>query len=545
MSARSTASEPSGFDQFCTAAAKRLVAAVRAAPGDLAKAEAEAEDAAREAYARAWQRRDRLTAADDPTPWAHTVAQRLAVSSWRHARNRVRAHVRHGPPADLPGLAPDRLLRRSTDRYTHAVSAERRGGEAVLPTRRSPDGSHDSDDFSKRFPVRSVRSLSILAVPSLAVALLAGCQSASDTASVDAKPARITVTPNGDAAAVAPDATVKVTAAHGTLTKVRITPDGAGTHAVTVTGSLSKAKSSWHSTRPMTPGTTYAVEATATNAAGKTATQHSTFRTRAAQQVNGVTVTPSSKSVVGVGQPVSLAFDHPVTDKAAVERQLSVSTSPRTEGSWGWVKDPLTGTERADWRPKTYWHKGTKVTLRARLSGVNTGDSRYLRRDVSSTFTIGTARVSKVDLQQHTMTVYEDGQKQKTIPISAGQPSYPTWNGTMVVLDKAPMVHMTSESVGIADPYSKDVPWAVHLTTSGTYAHAAPWNEGRGYFGRVNMSHGCVGMSSADGQWFYHRATRGDVVEVTGSTRATVSTGNGFGDWNLSYGAWQKLSALR
>lgn len=412
-------------------------------------------------------------------------------------------------------------------------------------TRSSPDGSHDSYNSRKRSSVRSVRSLRILAAPSLAVALLAGCQSASDTASVDGKPARITITPDSDAAAIAPDATVKVTAAHGALTTVRITPDGAGSHAVTVTGSLSKTKNSWRSNRPMTPGTTYTVEATATNAAGRTATQHSTFRTRAGQQFNGVTVTPSNKAVVGVGQPVSLAFDHPVTDKAAVERQLSLSTAPRTEGSWGWVKDPLTGTERVDWRPKTYWHKGTKVTLRARLSGVNTGDSRYLRRDVSTAFTIGTARVSKVDLNQHTMTVYEDGQKKNTIPISAGQPSYPTWNGTMVVLDKAPTVHMTSESVGIADPYSKDVPWAVHLTTSGTYAHAAPWNEGRGYFGHVNMSHGCVGMALADGKWFYSRATRGDVVEVTGSTRATVSPGNGFGDWNLSYGAWQKRSALR
>ncbi len=402
-------------------------------------------------------------------------------------------------------------------------------------------------DSRKRSSVLSIRSLRTLTVPAIAVALLAGCQSASKSASVDpadAKPARITITPGSDSAAIAPDAPVKVTASHGTLTKVRIAPDGAGSQAATVTGALSHSKTSWRSNRTMTPDTTYTVEATATNAAGKTAVQHSTFRTRAAQQINGVTVTPSKDATVGVGQPVSLAFDHPVPNKAAVERSLSISTSPKVEGSWGWVKDPLTGIERVDWRPKTYWHKGTKVTLRARLSGVNTGDSRYLRRDVSTTFTIGTPRISKVDIKNHTMTVYEDGQKQKTIPISAGQPSYPTWNGTMVVLDKAPMVNMTSESVGIADPYNKDVPWAVHLTTSGTYAHAAPWNEGLGYFGQSNQSHGCVGMSLADGKWFYNRATRGDIVQITGSTRATVSTGNGFGDWNLPYPSWQKLSAL-
>lgn len=45
---------PSDFDQFYTATAKRLVAAVYAATGDLT----EAEDAVQEAYARARQRWD-------------------------------------------------------------------------------------------------------------------------------------------------------------------------------------------------------------------------------------------------------------------------------------------------------------------------------------------------------------------------------------------------------------------------------------------------------------------------------------------------------
>ncbi|WP_432039400.1 SigE family RNA polymerase sigma factor [Streptomyces cucumeris] len=111
MSAPTHRSQPShpptlsDFDQFYAATAKRLVSAVYATTGDLA----EAEDAVQEAYARAWQRWDRLTAEGDPTPWVRTVALRLAVSSWRRARNRMRAHFRHGPPTDLPDLAPDRV----------------------------------------------------------------------------------------------------------------------------------------------------------------------------------------------------------------------------------------------------------------------------------------------------------------------------------------------------------------------------------------------------------------------------------------------------
>jgi hypothetical protein len=33
-------------------------------------------------------------------------------------------------------------------------------------------------------------------------------------------------------------------------------------------------------------------------------------------------------------------------------------------------------------------------------------------------------------------------------------------------------------------------------------------------------------------------------VVATGSTRATVDKGNGYGDWNLSAARWRALSAL-
>ncbi|MFI0721784.1 SigE family RNA polymerase sigma factor [Streptomyces sp. NPDC021224] len=93
------------FDDFYAATAKKMVAVVYAVTGDLG----EAEDAVQEAYARAWTRWAALTAEGDPTPWVRTVALRLAVSTWRKARNRMRAHFRHGPPADAPALAPDRV----------------------------------------------------------------------------------------------------------------------------------------------------------------------------------------------------------------------------------------------------------------------------------------------------------------------------------------------------------------------------------------------------------------------------------------------------
>lgn len=93
------------FDAFYAATAKRLVATVYAMTGDLT----EAEDAVQEAYVRAWQRWERLTREGDPLPWVRTVASRLAISTWRRTRNRLRAQLRHGTVGEVPELSADRV----------------------------------------------------------------------------------------------------------------------------------------------------------------------------------------------------------------------------------------------------------------------------------------------------------------------------------------------------------------------------------------------------------------------------------------------------
>ncbi|MDI2126618.1 L,D-transpeptidase [Yinghuangia seranimata] len=262
-------------------------------------------------------------------------------------------------------------------------------------------------------------------------------------------------------------------------------------------------------------------------------------------KVNKVTIQPSKGQTVGIGMPVSLKFDFPVKGKearAAVERALKVTTEPAAEGSWGWLTDEL-GYDRVDWRPKEYWKPGTKVTMDAKLNGVGTGDDRFLVRDYQTTFTIGTARVTTVDVAAKTLTVTEGGTTVMTAPISAGATATPTYNGTMVVLEKQEKVRMNSETVGLGTAYDKDVSSAVRLTLSGTFVHAAPWNAAS--MGKANLSHGCVGLGDADARKFFDRAALGDIVKVSGSTGGSVVTaGNGFGDWNADYTAWTTHSAL-
>jgi len=417
-------------------------------------------------------------------------------------------------------------------------------------------------------PVSQIRTLRSrgLALPAVLLAVVLGAAAcgghdggASDDrggapgkgASAAPAGAHVTVTPAAHRTGVAPGAPVTVAVTGGTLAAVTVTPDGPasdGVSPVAVTGALDPAAHTWTSDRTMTPGTSYTVKVTAADAAGHRTQTTSTFATAAAARVNGVTPTPLNHAVVGVGLPVSLAFDKPVADRAAVERALRITTSPPVQGSWGWLTDPTTGIQRVDWRPDSYWKPGTTVTLTARLSGIDTGGGRYLRRDIHDTFRIGTARISYADLRAHTLRVTENGRTVKTIRISAGRPEYPTWNGRMVVMEKQSTVRMTSASVSIAtskdsaDFYDEDVKDAVRITTSGTFVHAAPWNAA--VMGISNASHGCIGMDTADARWFFDRATRGDLVITSGSTRATVDKGNGYGEWNLGVEQWRALSAL-
>ncbi len=97
--------ESAEFDDFYAASARRVVAQVYAMVGDLG----EAEDAVQEAYARAWQRWRVVGTYGDPIAWVRTVAYRIAVSSWRRARNRVLAQRRSESARGPEHVDPDAL----------------------------------------------------------------------------------------------------------------------------------------------------------------------------------------------------------------------------------------------------------------------------------------------------------------------------------------------------------------------------------------------------------------------------------------------------
>lgn len=307
-----------------------------------------------------------------------------------------------------------------------------------------------------------------------------------------------------------------------------------------VPGVLSSDRHTWTSTGPLRAGASYELSAVTINRAGGAGLRRSTFSTSPGDPLAIDLISPADGSTVGVGQPVVLSFARPIAapDQAAIEQALSVVSDPPQVGHWSWLS-----ATRVDYRPESYWQPGTAVAVRLAIGGLGDGQGHYVTADHDLGFTVGRDQETTIDMKADRATVRRSGQVVRTFPVTGGMPGLDTWAGTFAVIDKSPDVHMDSRTAGLGDAYDiPDVKWDVHLTYTGTYVHAAPWSEGAQ--GVRNVSHGCVGMSPSNAQWFFANTLPGDIVKVIDSPRQ-VAPGNGFADWQESWPQWLAGSALQ
>jgi lipoprotein-anchoring transpeptidase ErfK/SrfK len=350
-----------------------------------------------------------------------------------------------------------------------------------------------------------------------------------------AEPVRLTVTPRDKATKVRLDTRAKVVASGGRLRAVTVTAGGRR-----LAGKLDTDGRTWVSTGALAPATRYRVVADAVDDAGRPAREQTTFTTLRPRAELRAAIMPLDGETVGVGLPIGVWFNEPVTDRAAVERRLQVTSSKKITGAWHWFND-----REVHYRPRTYWPAGAKVTLRARLAGTDAGRGLWGVADRTIRFSIGERRVSVVDVRTHRMKVTSGGRTLRVMPVSTGREQYPTTNGVHFVIEKNAVKLMDSSTVGIPrnspGGYYQKVAWSVRISNSGEFVHAAPWSTGSQ--GRANVSHGCVNLSTANAAWFYRLTRRGDVVEVRGSPKRP---GDSFGvaDWNMSWSRWLAGSAL-
>ncbi|WP_308119040.1 Ig-like domain-containing protein [Streptomyces sp. JJ38] len=349
--------------------------------------------------------------------------------------------------------------------------------------------------------------------------------------------ATVAIAPEHGADGVATTGALKVTAKGGRLVDVTVQ----NSEGSAVEGEITEDGSGWRPDHALATGTEYHVEAVAEDQHGRKAAKNATFTTVVAGDTFVGYFTPEDGTTVGVGMPVSLRFSRPIEDKEAVQGGVEVTADPGVEVRGHWF-----GNQRLDFRPKEYWKPGTEVTLSLRLNGVEAADGVYGVQHKDVKFTIGRSMVSTVDAEKKTMTVKRDGKVVRTIPITAGEPATPTWNGQMVISEKHKVTRMNGDTVDFEGEYDiKDVPHAMRLSTSGTFIHGNYW-AGEPTFGSVNTSHGCVGLfdrrggadTSTAGSWFYKNSIVGDVVVVKNSKEKTIAPDNGLNGWNLDWSTW-------
>ncbi|MFE6691742.1 Ig-like domain-containing protein [Streptomyces sp. NPDC057743] len=370
--------------------------------------------------------------------------------------------------------------------------------------------------------------------------LLTACGNGADSSRAAEPAAKVTVTPAGGSTAAKLGSPISVKADGGKLTAVNVKDD----KGAKVPGKLAADGGSWTSDGKVRPKTTYTVQTEAKSTGGKESKATATFTTEQPDKVNKLTNTPGNGQTVGTGMPVSIKFDHKVAKdkRAEVEKALTVTSQPKVEGAWGWVKD-WDGKDRIDWRPKDLWPSGTKVSVRGALGGIDSGDGRYFARDYDFDFTIGPDHKAIIDVPSHSMTLYENGKAVDTIKGSAGSPEAPTRNGIHTVRSKNASETMDSATIGYGNQWMLDSKWVTHLTASGTFLHSAPWNKS---IGVVNNSHGCFGMTTSDAKKAYDFLPIGSTVEVKGSSStAKTDVGNGLEVWQENWQQWQQRSALK
>jgi lipoprotein-anchoring transpeptidase ErfK/SrfK len=375
------------------------------------------------------------------------------------------------------------------------------------------------------------RRLTLTALTAAAGLLVAACQSSAPVATqlnpsaVAVKPAAavaryLKISPAPGAKDVNPANGITVTAVNGgkiAHVTVKTSSDDP------VTGSLSDGKTRWHSAYALPTGSSYKVTATGTDSGGHPVTVTSSFRTPTPAHTFATEIYEGDDVTYGVGMPIMLTFSAPITDKAAVERSLQITTSKPVVGAWYWD-----GSEQLNFRPRDYWPADTTVSLDAHLNGVEAAKGVYGVHDLTQSFNIGQSVIAVASTNTHRTQIYVGGKLKYNWPISTGRTTLPTPDGTYLAVQKNNPVRMIGGTKGTAGYYNELVNWAVRFTFSGDYYHSAPWSVVDQ--GTTNVSHGCVNLPPADAETYYQMAIPGDPITIESSPKA--------GDWDDGWTEW-------
>ena len=194
----------------------------------------------------------------------------------------------------------------------------------------------------------------------------------------------MTITPANGVTDADPSAGITVTATRGTLKNVIVHTAGGA-----VPGRLEPGRHGLAQPVGACPVAELHGDGHRDRTGGGTVTTTSTFRTLTPSRTFSTEILEGYDQTYGVGMPIILYFSQPITDKAAVERALQITTSKPVVGAWYWDDPCNMAATCAYFRPRDYWPAGTTVSFTGHLNGVQGAPGMYGAHTLTQTFNIG------------------------------------------------------------------------------------------------------------------------------------------------------------
>jgi lipoprotein-anchoring transpeptidase ErfK/SrfK len=389
-------------------------------------------------------------------------------------------------------------------------------------------------------PINRRAALAALGVGVFAPSVLAACSGNVTKSSSEKKPpaaARLKFQPADAAKDVAPIAPISVEVSDGWLQHVTLT----NSSGKVVAGAFNQDRTVYTTTEALGYETTYTWNGSAVGHDGKALPVAGKFTTVSPDKKIDGGFQLADGQTVGVAAPIIIQFDAPITDKAAVEKAISITTTPPVEGSWAWLPDEAKGA-RIHYRPREYYPPGTNIFVDAKFYGLPFGDGAYGLQDMSLKIQIGRRQVVKAEVSSHRMQVVTDAGTIMDFPCSYGEADKArnvTRNGIHVVTEKYADFYMSNPAAGYSNAHER---WAVRISNNGEFIHANPSSAGAQ--GNSNVTNGCINLSTSDAAEYYATAMYGDPVEVTGSSIQLSYSDGDIWDWAVDWDTWVSMSAL-
>jgi lipoprotein-anchoring transpeptidase ErfK/SrfK len=362
----------------------------------------------------------------------------------------------------------------------------------------------------------------------------ATAQRAAAPTTPPAAPVELAVNPTADTKGYNPAVPVVAEVQTGTIHSAILKETDTG---ATTDGELFLSGRKWISTSPLAFNTGYTFSVTTMDGNGNLATQASTFTTVPEANEADMWMYPADTSTVGVAQPLEFHFSEPVANKATVEKAITVTSATGQKGSFHWYSDTM-----ARYRAADYWPANTALKVDIKLFGVDYGNGMIGNFNKTNTINIGDKVVMEADATAKVVNIFVNDQLAKTFLASMGDERFPSAAGYLVLTaDKQRHATFDAATIGLkpGDPayYGKlKVEYATRLANSGIFIHlAAP--VAIPYLGKVNLSHGCIGLDREGASWVFNNMLPGDLVHTvrTGHPTNTIAPTDGFGDWNIPF----------